>query len=74
MNLSCPKCNSFEVYPSGVKNVLDFVLKGLWVRAFRCHCCGDRFHTFTTRKDRRALNERIVMRMAMRQLVSRVSM
>jgi hypothetical protein len=42
----CPRCGWSNTRLSFTKTPLDTVLQVFAVRAFRCRCCGNRFHAF----------------------------
>jgi hypothetical protein len=43
---TCPQCGWHNTRLSHTRGVLDSVLRGLSLRAFRCRSCGNRFRAF----------------------------
>ena len=42
----CPECGWHNTRLSHTRGMLDSVLRGLSLRAFRCRSCGNRFRAF----------------------------
>ena len=47
---TCPRCGWHNTRPSRTRGI-DWILRWLWFRAFRCRSCGNRFQVLQrTRK------------------------
>lgn len=74
MLITCPKCNSHDVYPSRSKSPLERVLRVLTLPTYHCNKCAARFRYRTSPEELRMLNRELLLRTAIRSLGSQTSM
>ena len=74
MLITCPKCNSHDVYPSRSKAPLERMLRVMSLPTYHCAKCGAQFRYRTSPEELRMLNRELLLRTAIRSLGSQASM
>ena len=74
MLITCPNCNSHDVYPSRSKTPLERTLRVLNLPTYHCAKCAAQFRYRTSREELRMLNRELLLRTAIRALGSQPSM